>query len=1126
MYESSRGKDDCQLQFKDIEGVSMEALEKCFLQLRDLSRNLSKFQPVETSPFRFFGFMDMDVEQQNSISTSIESVQKALYGMQNTIDSFFADVENVTSLIRFSFIKDVDGFLAALKEIKEKHVQADLLTADASQISSAAEAIRNYQTARRAYVEKVGGEWNPAIFSADIPALLREWDSLKGGLFKGKKRKEFVSRISSYSASPINEDEVEERLRKLNSAGICAADLRETLNSVPFEFRKHIDDDPDLILDSLRVCQSYMDATERFLCSVSESEVAEETVQAYALKCFESPSVVDGLRDCIENVVSEWNGFVVANQWTIQELDNKRPDVIIFLNGIPVVLMELKSFMNNNATVTDAYMQIRNYMKSIPSVFSYNAFCIISDMLTTRAGTITADETRFMAWKTITGSEYIDEPGYETLVKGMLEKNRLLDIIKNFILIQKEEKGDIKILAAYHQYHAVLKAAESTVNAIGKTRQGGVFWHTQGSGKSLSMLFLAHLLRNRLSNPTIVVITDRNDLDGQLYSQFAKCEGFLRVRPVQAKDGAELTRLLEKTSYGGIFFTTMQKFEENDHALSLRDDIIVMADEAHRSQYGLGEKLDAETGKLKRGYARLIRDTLPNATFIGFTGTPISVKDHDTTAVFGEVIDTYDMTQAVMDGATRPVYYESRVMNLKLDSAVLNGIDEIVAANSTELEGIDPNLVATQKKMATMESLLNAPDTIQTLCEDIIHHYEGRQDLLTGKAMIVAYSRAVAISIYKKILELRPDWSEKVKVVMTTSNKDPEEWSDIIGHGNYKEELAAKFKDNNDPMKIAIVVDMWLTGFDVPSMATMYVFKPMAGHNLMQAIARVNRVFQDKEGGLVVDYIGIATALKEAMKQFTKRDNDNYGDMDIAKTALVKFRDMLEVCMDMMHGCDHSKFLTGEDADRAKCITDGLNFILGKKEQEQKDYCDAAYRLKQAKSLCSSLIDKDERYHAVYFEAIRMALAKLSATPGGGRGGRVLKELSKTIADLLNHSVQSAGVISLFGDESLEFSLLDEKFLKEVYAMEEKNLASELLKKLLADKIHDFRRTNVVKSKAFSEKMEEILNKWRNMQITNAEVIEQLMALAEEIRKDILEGNELGLSDDEKAFYDVFASSF
>ena len=565
----------------------------------------------------------------------------------------------------------------------------------------------------------------------------------------------------------------------------------------------------------------------------------------------------------------------------------------------------------------------------------------------------------------------------------------------------------------------------------------------------------------------------------------------------------------------------MQKFEENDHALSLRDDIIVMADEAHRSQYGLGEKLDAETGKLKRGYARLIRDTLPNATFIGFTGTPISVKDHDTTAVFGEVIDTYDMTQAVLDGATRPVYYESRVMNLKLDSAVLNGIDEIVAANSTELEGIDPNLVATQKKMATMESLLNAPETIQTLCEDIIHHYEGRQDLLTGKAMIVAYSRAVAISIYKKILELRPDWSEKVKVVMTTSNKDPEEWSDIIGHGNYKEELAAKFKDNNDPMKIAIVVDMWLTGFDVPSMATMYVFKPMAGHNLMQAIARVNRVFQDKEGGLVVDYIGIATALKEAMKQFTKRDNDNYGDMDIAKTALVKFRDMLEVCMDMMHGCDHSKFLTGEDADRAKCITDGLNFILGKKEQEQKDYCDAAYRLKQAKSLCSSLIDKDERYHAVYFEAIRMALAKLSATPGGGRGGRVLKELSKTISDLLNHSVQSAGVISLFGDESLEFSLLDEKFLKEVYAMEEKNLASELLKKLLADKIHDFRRTNVVKSKAFSEKMEEILNKWRNMQITNAEVIEQLMALAEEIRKDILEGNELGLSDDEKAFYDA-----
>lgn len=813
------------------------------------------------------------------------------------------------------------------------------------------------------------------------------------------------------------------------------------------------------------------------------------------------------------------NSFVVANQWTIQELDIKRPDVIIFLNGIPVVLMELKSFMNDNASVNDAYMQIRNYMKSIPSVFAYNAFCIISDMITTKAGTITADDTRFMAWKTITGSEYIDQPGFGTLIKGMLEKNRFLDILKNFILIQKEEKGDIKILSAYHQYHAVKKALETTMNALGKSKKGGVFWHTQGSGKSLSMLFLAHLLRNRLSNPTIIVITDRNDLDDQLYSQFSKCSDFLRTSPIKAKDGASLTKLLEKTTYGGIFFTTMQKFEENDHALSLRDDIIVMADEAHRSQYGLGEKLDLDTGKMKRGYARLIRDTLPNATFIGFTGTPISAKDHDTTEVFGEVIDTYDMTQAVLDGATRPVYYESRVMNLKLDPTVLKGIDDLVLSSSESLEDVDPNLVATQKKIATMESLLNAPTTIQTLCEDIVNHYEGRQDFLTGKAMIVAYSRSVAISIYKKILELRPDWNEKVKVVMTTSNKDPEEWSDIIGHGNYKEELAKKFKDNNDPMKIAIVVDMWLTGFDVPSLATMYIFKPMAGHNLMQAIARVNRVFQDKEGGLIVDYIGIASALKEAMRQYTKRDNENYGDMDIAKTALVKFRDMLEVCMNLMHGCNHNLFLTGTDADRANCITEGLNFILGKDEETRKNYCDAAYKLRQAKSLCSSLIEKDERYHAVYFEAIRMALKKFM-TPGGN-SGKILKELSRTIFDLLNQSVKSTGVISLFGDDSMDFSILDEKFLKEVYAMKQKNLASELLKKLLSDKIRDYKRTNVVKAKAFSEKMEEILNKWRNMQITNAEVMEQLLLLAGEIKKDILAGNELGLTEEEKAFYDA-----
>lgn len=814
------------------------------------------------------------------------------------------------------------------------------------------------------------------------------------------------------------------------------------------------------------------------------------------------------------------NSFIIANQWSIQELDVKRLDVIIFLNGIPIVIMELKSFMNNNATINDAYLQLRNYMKSIPSVFSYNAFCIISDMLTTRAGTITANESRFMEWKTVTGSEYIDKPGYETLLEGMLEKNRLLDIIKNFILIQKEEKGDLKILAAYHQYHAVKKAVESTISAIGKTRRGGVFWHTQGSGKSLSMLFLAHLLRERLSNPTIVVITDRNDLDGQLYSQFAKCEGFLRASPIQAKDGAELTSLLQNTHLGGIFFTTMQKFEENDHALSLRDDIIVMADEAHRSQYGFDEKFNPETGKMKKGYARLIRDTLPNATFIGFTGTPISTKDHDTTVVFGDVIDTYDMTQSVMDGATRPVYYESRVMNLKLDEKVLKNIDDIVKTAAEDAETIDRNLLETQKKIATMESLLNAPTTIQTLCEDIINHYEQRQYLLTGKAMIVAYSRSVAISIYKKILELRPSWKEKVKVVMTSSNKDPEDWSNIIGHGNYKEELAKKFKDTEDPMKIAIVVDMWLTGFDVPSLSTMYIFKPMAGHNLMQAIARVNRVFQDKEGGLVVDYIGIATALKEAMKQFTKRDNDNYGDMDIAKTALVKFHDMLEVCIKLMHGCNHDLFITGDDSDRAKCITDGLDYILGKPEEYQNNFCDAAYSLKQAKSLCSSLINKEERYHSLYFEAIRVALNKLAITPGQ-RKGEVLRELSKTITELINQSVQSTGVINLFDNESVEFSLLDEKFLNEVSAMKEKNLASELLKKLLAEKIHDVKRINIVKSKAFSEKMEEILNKWRNMQITNAQVIEELLALANDIRKDILEGNELGLTDDEKAFYDA-----
>jgi len=530
----------------------------------------------------------------------------------------------------------------------------------------------------------------------------------------------------------------------------------------------------------------------------------------------------------------ENNSFVVANQWTFIENSNKRPDVLLFLNGLPVVLIELKSPSREETDASEGYLQIRNYMQEIPSMFIYNCICVISDHLTSKAGTITSGEDRFMEWKTKDGSyENTQYAQFDTFFEGMFEKERLLDIIKNFICFSNEGLKKFKILAGYHQYFAVRKAIESTKNATVTDGKGGVFWHTQGSGKSLSMVFYAHLLQEALDSPTIVVITDRNDLDDQLYGQFAKCKDFLRQEPVHAtcrkltetsgKNDIGLKDWLDGRQANGIIFTTMQKFEESSEPLSERRNIIVMADEAHRSQYGLKEKVDAKTGEIKVGTARIIRDSLPNATYIGFTGTPIAAKDRNTREVFGDYIDIYDMTQAVEDGATRPVYYESRVIKLKFDEATLHLIDQeydIMANNA------DPEVVEKSKKeLGQMEAVLGNDATIDSLVNDILDHYENyRADLLTGKAMVVAYSRAIAMKIYNRILELRPSWKEKVKVVMTESNKDPEEWRAVIGNKRRRDELAKEFKDNNSEMKIAIVVDMWLTGFDVPSLAY-YVYR-------------------------------------------------------------------------------------------------------------------------------------------------------------------------------------------------------------------------------------------------------------------------------------------------------------
>ena len=830
------------------------------------------------------------------------------------------------------------------------------------------------------------------------------------------------------------------------------------------------------------------------------------------------------------------NSFIVANQWTFIENETKRPDVVIFLNGIPVVVMELKSPKEENVTIDNAYQQIKNYTKVIESFFIYNAFCVISDQAQTKAGTITASIDRFMEWKTVDGNyEETRYADFTTLFRGMFTKSRFLDILHNFICFSHETGGSAKILAAYHQYFAVKKAIESTIRASaeGGDGRGGVFWHTQGSGKSLSMVFYAKGLQTALNSPTIVVITDRNDLDDQLFAQFSKCAAFLRQVPVQAEKrklteeelarGSKTIALmnwLDGREANGIIFTTMQKFEESDEPLSKRRNIIVMADEAHRSQYGFEERVNAQTGKITIGNARRIRDALPYATYIGFTGTPIELEDRNTHEVFGDYIDIYDMSQAVADGATRPIYYESRVIKLELDPEILKQIDETyeqISANASEID-----IEKSKRELTHVDSVLGTPKVIESLCKDIVEHYETyRQYEQTGKAMIVAYSRSIAVKIYEYITqELRPDWVGKIKIVMTGSNQDPEEWRDkgYTGNKAFREGLAREFKDNNSAFKIAIVVDMWLTGFDVPSMSTMYVFKPMKGHNLMQAIARVNRVYNDKEGGLVVDYIGIASALKAAMKQYTVQDRKNYGNMNIAETAYKKFQEKLIVCRELLYGFNYSEFMTTDsDLIRAKLITGGVNFLSDPKQDKRKEnFLTEAYLMRQAFSLSKSIATAEERREEAYFETVRSVLVKIEQP-----GHLSLKEINSQISELLKQSVQSEGVINLFSDVNTEFNLFNTAFMEEIAKMPEKNLSIELLKKIIAEQVRLYKKTNLVKSEEFSAMLDRVIRAYLNGMLTNEQIIEELMKMAQDISDAHKAGKAMGLTDEELAFYDA-----
>ena len=848
-----------------------------------------------------------------------------------------------------------------------------------------------------------------------------------------------------------------------------------------------------------------------------------------------------------ENI--ENNHFVIADQWTIIEKANRRPDLIVFVNGLPLVVIELKSPSREITSVDDAYLQIQNYKHDIPSLFQYNSFCVISDQLTTRAGTITAGMDRFKEWKTENGDyENTQVATFDVFFKGIFDKSRFLDIIKNFICFSYEDKGPAKIMAGYHQYYAVKKALESTKKAIGGDGKAGVFWHTQGSGKSLSMVFYAHLLQSVVQAPTIVVITDRVDLDSQLYSQFCKCSRFLRQTPAHAqkrklseqdlaynnaskdksKNVVGLKDWLLERKMHGIIFTTMQKFEESAEALSERENIIVMVDEAHRSQYGLQEEVkyvekDGQVSvKTVVGTARIIRNCLPKATYIAFTGTPIALKDRSTREVFGDYIDIYDMTQAVEDGATRPVYYENRVIKLKLKKELLESIDAEYKRLIDDEEASEDIVARSKKDMGNMEAILGSDETIESLVNDILDHYEGsREGLLTGKAMIVAYSRNIAFKIYERILKLRPNWDQKVRIVMTESNQDPVEWRTHTGNKQYRQELAQRFKDNEDPFKIAIVVDMWLTGFDIPSLATMYVYKLMTGHNLMQAIARVNRVFKDKEGGLVVDYVGIASALKQAMKDYTKRDQRKFVDHDISKKAKSLVDEKLKSCRDMFHGFDLSKHNSPIELERAKTVSGALNFIISPKKQKEKEiFLRDSFALRQALSMCASIVDKAIRFEAAFFDCIRVLINRLTLTPPSP-DKKTLKQVNEHIGNMIQQAVKSEGVESLFSDIEKSFSLFDSVFLEKVAAMKERNIAVELLKKLIEGQIKISQRTNLTMAEDFSAKLQKCLNGYINGQITNQEVIEELMKMAEQIKRLKNRGASLGLSEEEMAFYDA-----
>ena len=844
------------------------------------------------------------------------------------------------------------------------------------------------------------------------------------------------------------------------------------------------------------------------------------------------------------------NDWLATGQFTVIEGSvNRRPDIVVFINGLPLGVIELKAPGGENATLAGAYNQLQTYKAQIPSLFRTNAVLVTSDGITARVGSLTADQERFMPWRTTDGKVIAakGQPELNILIEGVFERRRLLDLLHDFTVFGETGSGLAKIIAGYHQFHAVRHAVGKTVEASAPQgdRKVGVIWHTQGSGKSLLMAFYAGQLvrRPELENPTIIVITDRNDLDDQLFGTFSMCRDLIRQTPIQADSREDLQSALSRAS-GGVIFTTIQKFspatgEATYPMLSDRRNIVVIADEAHRSQYGFKARIEQKTGEIAYGFAKYLRDALPNASFIGFTGTPIEKDDVNTPAVFGEYIDVYDISRAVEDGATVPIYYESRLARIELPDEEKPKID-------AEIEELTEDEAVTEqekikRKWATVEALVGSEKRLSMVAADLVRHFEDRVAAMDGKAMVVCMSRRICVALYNQIVALRPDWHSDddaagaVKVVMTGSAADPQGWQPHIGTKARRDLLAKRAKDPKDALRLVIVRDMWLTGFDAPSMHTMYIDKPMKGHGLMQAIARVNRVFRDKPAGLVVDYIGIAQNLKNALGQYSGSDQRQAG-IDEAEAVAVLL-EKFEVVKAMYHGFDYARGLAGTPQERLIVLAEAIEWILTRqheaaaretsdeaKRRENRRYQDAVLALSKAFALASA---SDEaraiRDEVGFFQTVRAALVK--SADGAGKSAADREFAIQQILDRAVVSTEIVDILAAAGIATPDISILSDEFLAEVQQLEKKNLALEALRKLLNYEIRSRSKTNVVETKRFSERLEAAIARYHTNAISTVEVLQELIDLAREVRAARKRGEDEGLSQDEIAFYDALAES-